>query len=200
METIGEKISTLRVMHNMTQQELADLIECSKVMINRYEHNVNAPSIHILVRLALVFNTSTDYLVGMSDKNSVLPNKLYLEKAIQKAYENEPLPDELYYWKNFTENDLEAPKAYNAQTMWVGFSEDKKFELRQLRPVNPAWAIDVCKRLFTRPLIVNDVDDLRVLLLYGGQAVIRAKLVEEYIPALLKPVKVPLYYSTWAEL
>lgn len=60
---------TLRKLRNekkITQQQLADRLGITKAMISAYENGIRLPSYDILVKIAAIFNVSTDYLLGIS--------------------------------------------------------------------------------------------------------------------------------------
>ncbi len=52
----------------MKQAELAREIGVSKQMINAIEKGMRDPSEKILVRMAKIFDCTTDYLLGLSDR------------------------------------------------------------------------------------------------------------------------------------
>lgn len=64
MLSIGEKITQLRKAQSWSQEELAQKINSSRVMIGKYEREDNAPSLEVLLKLSDVFNVSVDYLIG----------------------------------------------------------------------------------------------------------------------------------------
>lgn len=64
MINIGERITALRKVKGWPQEELADRIEASRVMVGKYERGDNLPSIEVIVRLAKVLEVSVDYLLG----------------------------------------------------------------------------------------------------------------------------------------
>lgn len=53
--------------HKITQQELAEKVDCSRQAISQYVEGLNAPNIDKLCNIARYFNVSTDYLMGLSD-------------------------------------------------------------------------------------------------------------------------------------
>lgn len=61
---IGEKITLLRKQLNISQADLARKVGASRTIIGNYERNTNTPSIEMIVKLATVFNVSTDFLIG----------------------------------------------------------------------------------------------------------------------------------------
>ena len=64
MANIGSKISQLRKQKSWSQEELAQQIDSSRIMIGKYERGDNAPSVDVLVRLAKAFEVSVDFLLG----------------------------------------------------------------------------------------------------------------------------------------
>lgn len=61
------RLRELREKAGYSQTELAVAISADNVQISRYESGVIAPSVDTLVKLADVFQCSTDYLLGRSD-------------------------------------------------------------------------------------------------------------------------------------
>ena len=63
-------LKQLRKDEELTQQEVADKINVGQVTYARYENGTRRPSSEMLVRLAELFNVSTDYLLGHSDESN----------------------------------------------------------------------------------------------------------------------------------
>lgn len=61
----GEKLKMLRTGQKMTQQVLADRIGVAKSVVSYYESGERYPSYDVLVRIAHVFHTTTDYLLDI---------------------------------------------------------------------------------------------------------------------------------------
>lgn len=66
---IGDRIKQLRLDAKMTQPELAKRLDVTRSAVAAYENNSRQPSFQILIRLAHVFNVSTDYLLLGNDNN-----------------------------------------------------------------------------------------------------------------------------------
>ena len=66
----GCKLKELRTGQKMTQQQLADRIGVAKSVVSYYESGDSYPSYDVLIRIAHVFHTSTDYLLDF-EKESV---------------------------------------------------------------------------------------------------------------------------------
>ena len=76
--TLGERIKELRKRDGLTQVKLAERINSTQNCIVKYEKGQSDPSTETLRLLALAFDTTTDYLLGMSDapvsrKSQALP-------------------------------------------------------------------------------------------------------------------------------
>lgn len=70
----NEKIKVLRIKNNMTQQELGNKLNVSTVTIRNWESGAKQPSMQALIALSNVFETSSDYLLGLSKAdNTVAP-------------------------------------------------------------------------------------------------------------------------------
>lgn len=67
MATYGERIRELRKNRHMSQQDLADLLDVSKVAVSQYEREVRKPDLNTLTALSDIFNVSSDYILGNDD-------------------------------------------------------------------------------------------------------------------------------------
>ena len=61
---IGKRIRELRKKHNLTQQELGDMINVTKVSISCYENETRSPDIETFELLVNALDTTPDYLLG----------------------------------------------------------------------------------------------------------------------------------------
>ena len=71
MFDFGLRLRELREQHNLSQEQLGRKVERSKSVISSYENNIEVPPLNILTEMAVIFNVSLDYLVGI-DKNEML--------------------------------------------------------------------------------------------------------------------------------
>ena len=77
---LGNKIKTLRKQHNLTQENLAEMLGVSYQAISRWENNITSPDINTLPILANIFNVTVDYLLDVNViKNEDNINKIYDE-------------------------------------------------------------------------------------------------------------------------
>ncbi len=67
MNTIGERIVFLREEKGISQKDLANSILIPPTSLSRYENNIYEPKAEILHRLAEALDTSSDFLVGLTD-------------------------------------------------------------------------------------------------------------------------------------
>ena len=66
---LSEKIRFLRLKKNLKQSDLANALQVSPQAVSKWEKDNNAPDIFLLVRLSRLFGVSTDYLLGVHDKD-----------------------------------------------------------------------------------------------------------------------------------
>lgn len=62
---LGKRINELRLAHGWNQVQLANRLNISKQTISNWENDNIQPSIEMLVRIARLFNVTTDYLLGL---------------------------------------------------------------------------------------------------------------------------------------
>lgn len=67
---LGERLSEQRMLKNLSQKEVADIINVSPSIISNYERSERVPSLEILVSLARLYQCSTDYLLGFQTAES----------------------------------------------------------------------------------------------------------------------------------
>lgn len=71
---IGDNIRTARNNMSLSQRQLAAKINCTHVMINRWENNQGKPSIDYLATLSKALNVTSDYLLGQ-EQNEIIQSK-----------------------------------------------------------------------------------------------------------------------------
>lgn len=62
-----ERLRTARLKHNITQQDMADLIGVTLRAYQYYESGEREPSLQILVSIAKTLSVTTDYLLCVDD-------------------------------------------------------------------------------------------------------------------------------------
>lgn len=70
-----QHIRDLREDKDMTQKQMAEILNCSQRIYSNYERgDVDVPT-QILIKLAEFHNTSVDYLLGVTDEKKAYPRK-----------------------------------------------------------------------------------------------------------------------------
>lgn len=64
MNNIANILKTLRIQSNMSQADLANLLGISRSAVSSYENGTRSPNHDTLVKLAVIFNVSTDFILG----------------------------------------------------------------------------------------------------------------------------------------
>jgi transcriptional regulator with XRE-family HTH domain len=107
---IGNKIIELRKKKNWSQEDLAKVIVSSRIMIGKYERNINTPSIEVILKMAKAFNVSVDFLLGEG------LNASYDKEMIKRLDEVENLPPEekqrIFHYIDLIIRDNKAKQAY----------------------------------------------------------------------------------------
>lgn len=62
------RLRDLREDADLTQRELAALLQMSQTGYSKYETGENDIPTRVLIRLAALYHTTTDYLLGISDR------------------------------------------------------------------------------------------------------------------------------------
>lgn len=63
-----KRIRDLREDHDLTQQQVANILGTSQTMYARYERGANELPVHHLLTLCQYYRVSSDYILGLSDK------------------------------------------------------------------------------------------------------------------------------------
>lgn len=80
MFDFGLRIRELREQHKLSQEQLGKKVDRSKSVISSYENNIKVPPLNVLTQMAVVFNVSLDYLVGIDKEEMVSVNGLSKEQ------------------------------------------------------------------------------------------------------------------------
>lgn len=74
-----KRLGNLRRAYSLTQKQLADKLGVTKQTVSNWENDNILPSIETLIRICEFFNVSTDYILGLDDKNYIEVSDLSLE-------------------------------------------------------------------------------------------------------------------------
>ena len=61
----SEKLKSLRIAKKMSQKDLAEQLNVAKSVVSFYENGDRSPSYQVLVKIAAIFNVTTDYLLDV---------------------------------------------------------------------------------------------------------------------------------------
>lgn len=78
---ISRILKDLRIQKKMSRQELAKILELSESAVAKYEEGQRSPDLDTLIKIARVFDVSTDYLLGLTD---IPKYEIKLEPELQK--------------------------------------------------------------------------------------------------------------------
>ena len=67
MDGFGKRLREMRQLRDITQEQLAEMADISRVMVGRYETTDQLPALDTLIRIADALGASTDYLLGRTD-------------------------------------------------------------------------------------------------------------------------------------
>lgn len=68
---ICDKIKSLREKSGLTQSDLSKKLGITRSGVNAWEMGLSVPSTQYIVALAILFNVSTDYLLGLSTTSTI---------------------------------------------------------------------------------------------------------------------------------
>ena len=68
---IGNRIKETREKNGMTQSALSKKLGISRSAVNAWEMGISVPSAQYLVELSKLFNVSTDYLLGLDEREMI---------------------------------------------------------------------------------------------------------------------------------
>ncbi|MGN0612311.1 MAG: helix-turn-helix domain-containing protein [Porcipelethomonas sp.] len=61
------RIRNLREDNDKTQKEVADYLFCDQSLYSKYERGIREVPVSIIIKLARLYNTSTDYILGLTN-------------------------------------------------------------------------------------------------------------------------------------
>lgn len=71
MVDFGNTLKTLRKQNDMTQSQLSQKLGLTKSVISAYENSLRMPSYDVLIAIARLFKVTTDYLLGIENKQEI---------------------------------------------------------------------------------------------------------------------------------
>ena len=67
-EMYFKRLEHLRIDNDLTQQQIADLLQCKREVYRRYEKGIRTIPIDFLIKLADFYHVSIDYIVGRTEE------------------------------------------------------------------------------------------------------------------------------------
>ena len=77
---LGDNIRLLRSVRGISQVELGEKLNVSKQSISNWENGNIQPSIEMLMKIADFFSVSTDFLLGLDNRTSIIVDGLSTEE------------------------------------------------------------------------------------------------------------------------
>lgn len=74
MDNYYPRLKDLREDHDYSQQYVAEYLQMKQPQYSRYERGLRDIPTDILIRLARLYHTSTDYLLGLTNETKPYPN------------------------------------------------------------------------------------------------------------------------------
>lgn len=74
-EIVINRLLNLRENLNLTQKNIGDILNVSQAQYNRIEKGINELDYNGLTKIALFYNTSTDYILGLTDEKKPYKRK-----------------------------------------------------------------------------------------------------------------------------
>ena len=72
----GVRLKELRKKKKLSQSQVSARLNITKSSISGYENNIITPSNDIIVKLALLYGVTTDYLLGLDNNESIVISDL----------------------------------------------------------------------------------------------------------------------------
>ncbi|MBE6885616.1 MAG: helix-turn-helix transcriptional regulator [Ruminococcaceae bacterium] len=73
MDSFYPRLRDLREDHDFTQQQVAEYLNMTQPQYSRYERGLRDIPTDILIRLARLYNTSVDYMLGLTNITAPYP-------------------------------------------------------------------------------------------------------------------------------
>ena len=71
MYDFGMRLKELRLAKKLSQRAVAKKLNVDNSTLSAYERNIISPSIDMVRSLALIYNTTSDYILGLDHKQTI---------------------------------------------------------------------------------------------------------------------------------
>lgn len=113
-QTLGKRIVTYRKNLGLTQDQLAERLGVTAQAVSKWENDQSCPDITMLPKLAEIFNTSTDVLLG------VAPEEPAREATVVDTAQDDPAGDANPNWEFRYDNSRKAGIWFAVGVLVVG--------------------------------------------------------------------------------
>lgn len=135
MTTFGQRLKELRVEKKITQEQLGKIIGVTKASISGYETGTREPDQESTKKLAKLFDVSTDYILGVTNKKHYYDltekEKIDLGKLADKLLEGTDADAESDY---FGEPSTDEQKASLRAAILTAMEMNKKEAKKKFTP------------------------------------------------------------------
>ena len=66
-----QRFEDIRIDHDLTQQQVADILNCQREVYRRYEKGIREMPLSYAIILAQYYHVYRDYLTGLSDDSAI---------------------------------------------------------------------------------------------------------------------------------
>lgn len=73
MDSYYPRLKDLREYHDLPQKEVAEYLDMKQPQYSRYERGIRDIPTDVLIRLARLYRTSTDYILGLIGRTTPYP-------------------------------------------------------------------------------------------------------------------------------
>lgn len=97
MNNFGDRLHSLRISKSLTQEAFAAALneryglKINKSMVSKWENNIDTPSLNSAKYIAIFFDVSLDYLLGVSDNSAVVADASTPADPLQLTEQEEHL-------------------------------------------------------------------------------------------------------------
>lgn len=184
----GYQFKILRESMGLTRAKLAEYVQVSVKTIKRFEEgqNVRRDTAALLAEFYGVtighITGELSYIESRKEENKLhIWDNMELYKIYLKTRNINEIDKSKIYYKI-----INISGRYSGTTMWVGF-EDKEYtkEIRKLRPIDPEKNYSTSKKIYGKPVIINNVDEAIVFEEYDVAAYISKDVCEICYPDLI---------------
>lgn len=93
MKTFGKRLREARRRKDITLEQLSNDIGVTKATLSRYENDIRVPDVHTANKIAEYLGITVDYLLGHTDKESIVKVSSYEKSKDMMEYIYQVLVD-----------------------------------------------------------------------------------------------------------